>query len=190
MLHRLAESWSTAHAQILYSTSKAGRKMGLEVRYYYHAIGRGYLSGYLDAAKMLPVDWKLPEIVALQAIGDDDRRSGHGRAKAVLFCRLQMIDGIRPATTIKGIGIGKKRLCPQSPDLFCYGPDKDRICIRVVSPLTEVNLDSCEVAFLYHFIQACSIKKPQDPILLIVRITSRPDAGKINGAFQLLPTSK
>ena len=143
---------AAAHAQILYSAPKAGRKVGLEVGYYDHAIGRGDLCGDLDKAKMLPVDCNLPEIVALQAVGNDDRRSGHGLAKAVLGCRLQMIDGIGPASSIKGIGIGKKWLCAKRPDLFCNGPDQDRIYIRVVSPFPEVDLDGGEVAFLYHLI--------------------------------------
>jgi hypothetical protein len=139
---------------------------------------------------MLPVDLNLPKIVALQAIGNDSRRSGHGRGEAVLGCCLQMIDGIGPATSIKSIGIGKKWLCPESPDLFCDGPDQDRIYIGVVSQLSEVNLNGCEVAFLHHFVQPGGIKKPHDLVLLIIRKASRPDAGKINSAFQFLPTSK
>jgi hypothetical protein len=158
--------------------------------YYYHAIGRGDLSGYHDATKMLPVDLNLPEIFALQAIGNDSWRSGHGRGEAVLGCRLQMIDGIGPATSIKSIGIGKKWLCPESPDLFCNGPDKDRIYIRVVSHLPEVDLDGCEVAFLYNFVHACGIKEPHDPILLVILKASRPDPGKINSAFQFLLTTR
>ena len=94
MLISLSESGSTAHAQILYSAPKAGRKVSLEVGYYYHTIGRGNLSGGLNPAKMLSVDCHLPEIVPLQAIGDDDRRSSHLRNKAVLSCSLQMIDAI------------------------------------------------------------------------------------------------
>ena len=147
MLRCLAQSRSTAHAQILYSAPKAGRKVGLEVGYYDHAIGRGDLSSYHDATKMLPVDLNLPKIVTLQAVGNDSRRSGNGRGEAVLGCRLQMIDGIGPATSIKSIGIGKKWLCPESPDLFCDGPDQDRIYIGVISHLSEVDFNGCEVAF-------------------------------------------
>ena len=39
-------------------------------------------------------------------------------------------------------------------------------------------------------IHAGSIKEPHNLVLLIVCKASRPDAGKINSAFQLLPTTK
>jgi len=128
------------------------------VGYHDHAISGGDLSGDHNPTEVLPINCSLPEVVSLQAICDNDRRSGYRRDEAVLCCRLQMIDGIGSTPTIKCICIGIKRLCALGPDLLCDGSDQDRINIRVVSRLPEMDLNSGKVTFLYHFIQTSGIK--------------------------------
>jgi hypothetical protein len=132
---------------------------------------------------MLSVDCHLPEIVPLQAIGDDGRRISHLRNEAVLSCRFQVIDAICPTATIQSICVGKKWLGSQSSDLLYDGPDKNRVHIRVVSLLSEVDLYGGKVAFLCYLIEKRSIKEAHDHILLVVSNASRPNPGKIDCAL-------
>ena len=149
----------------------------------------GNLSCDRDLLKMPFVDPNFPEIVAFQPIGNDHRRSCNGIAKAVLCRGLQMIDCIGAASSVKRIGIGEKGHGSLSPDLICDRPDEDRIYIRVVSPLAEVDLDCRQVPFMHRLVQAGGIEETLDLVLLVLLVASRPDAGKINFALQFWPTS-
>jgi hypothetical protein len=187
MLVRLPESGSAAHSQVLDRPSKAGGQVAFKMGYHYHALGGGDLPGDLNPLEMLSGDGHLPVVVSLQAVGDDDRRSSHRPAKAVLLCGLQVADGIGTAASIKGVGIGKKRLSARRSDPVGYWPDQDRIHIRAVSQLSEVNLDRCQVASLYHIGKSCCVKEPLDLVLQIIHRASRSDPGKKDFAFQFLP---
>jgi hypothetical protein len=113
VLLRFAERWSTAHAQILDRASKACRQVGLEVGYYYHAVGRGNLSRDLSPAEMLSVDCHLLEIVSSQAVGNDDRSPGNRWDETVIISRLQMIDAIGSTASVERVRIGQKRPASQ-----------------------------------------------------------------------------
>ena len=187
MLVRFPEGGGTAHPQVLDRPSKAGGQVAFEVGYNYHALGGGDLTGNFDPLEVLSGDGHLPVVVSLQAIGDDHRRSGHRPAKAVLLCGLQVADGIGAAASVKGIGVGEKRLSSCRSDLIGYGSNQDGIHIRAVSLLSEMNLDRCQVSFLHDIGKSCSIKEPPDLVLQIVLRASCSDPGKKDCAFQFLP---
>ena len=161
----LAECWSALPRggaqpmpRFFDRSPEAGRQMGFEVGDHNHAVGGGDLPRDLDLLEVLSRNGYLPEAVTLQAVGDDDRRPGHGAAKAVLLCRLQVDGCIAAAAPVKGVGIGEKGPGAPIQDHFSNGPDQDRIDIGVVAQLAEVDLDGCEVALFYDLGESCGIK--------------------------------
>ena len=159
------------------------------MRHHYHTICTDDLSCDLDLLEVFFVYLNFLVIVAFQPIGNDHRCSGNSIAKAVLRSGLQMIDCIGAASSVKRIGIGQKRPGSLCPDPVCDRPDQDGIHIRVVSPLTEVDLDCRQVPFMHCLIQAGGIEEPLDLVLFVLLVASRPYAGKINFALQFWPTS-
>jgi hypothetical protein len=142
VLLRLSPGRSATHAQILYGASKSSRQVSLEVRDNNQTICAGHLSCDRNPLKMLFVYLNFPAAIAFQSIGNDNRRAGNSVAKTVLRGGLQVIDCIGAASPVKCIGVGEEWLCSQSPYPVCYRPDENGIYIRVVSPLTEVDLSS------------------------------------------------
>ena len=186
----LAERTSASHTQVLDGPTKSRWKMGLEVGYYYHAIRKCDLTRDLDPLEMLSWNFDLTVEVPSQAVGDNRGGSRHSLAKAVVLCSLQMIDCIGPASSVKRSGVCEKWLCPNRSHFFGYGPDKNWIYIRIVSMLSEVDLDGHKIALLYHLRQTGGIKEPFDLVLFVVLRGSRPDSCKINIARQMLPSNR
>ena len=189
MLLSLAERTSASHSQVLDGSAKSCWKVGLEVGYHYHAIGKCDLTRYLDPLEMLSRNFDFNVEIPSQAVGDDRGGSSHSPAKSVVLRSLQMIDGIGPASSVQRIGVREKWLRPNRSDLFGYGPDQNWIYIRIVSMLSEVDLDGHKIALLYHLSQTGGIKEPFDLVLLVVLRGPRPDSCKINSARQMLPSN-
>ena len=112
-------------------------------------VGLGDGGRHFDFFKVLGVDLDLTEIVALEAVGDDQRRADLCVAEAVLDGGDQMIDGVLAAADVQRVAVGQKRLAAEFFHFIHDGAKKDRTQIRVVALFAEMQLDRREVVLLH-----------------------------------------
>ena len=139
-------SSSTVRREVLDRAAEPGRHMALEVRDDDKRVGLGDGGADLDGLEVLRVDLHFAEVVALEPVGDDQRRAHLSVAEAVLDGRDQVIDGVLAAAHVKRVAVGQERLAAALFDLVHDGADEDRAHVGVVALLPEVQLDGSEIA--------------------------------------------
>jgi uncharacterized protein YecT (DUF1311 family) len=73
-----------------------------------------------------------------------------------MHCRgLCVVNGVSPPSKIEGIGIGKKRFCAGFFYLFYDIGNMNRAYERIISDLTEMNLDRGQITWIHHIFKAC-----------------------------------
>ena len=99
----------TAHAKVLYGTSKSGEEVTFEVRQNDQAVCFRYVSCNLHGLKVPSVYRNFGEVLALQSIGYDHRRTHNRIVEAVLNGSHHMVRGVGPASSVQSVGIGHER---------------------------------------------------------------------------------
>ena len=103
---------------------------------------------------MLGLDTHGHVVLAVQAVGYDDRGAHHRRGETVQIGGLKMIHGIVAAAGIQGGGVRQKGLAPGVHDLVHHLAHQGGIEMGVVAVFAEMEFDGREVIFFDDFFQA------------------------------------